>query len=91
MHKEEKRLTQDALAIMGGVEHAGADGARVGAQQRHQGIRNRFSRGLTGGEAGQGRAGLGSAPNKGLELTASSVRSCLAPASGSSSGLALAL
>ena len=28
-------------------------------------------------------------PNKGLELTASSVRSCLAPASGSSSGLAL--
>jgi len=27
-------------------------------------------------------------PNKGLELTASSVRSCLAPASGSSSGLA---
>jgi hypothetical protein len=30
-----------------------------------------------------------SGPNKGLELTASSVRSCLAPASGSSSGLAL--
>ena len=29
------------------------------------------------------------APNKGLELTASSVRSCLAPASSSSSGLAL--
>jgi hypothetical protein len=28
-------------------------------------------------------------PNEGLELTASSVRSCLAPASGSSSGLAL--
>jgi hypothetical protein len=28
--------------------------------------------------------------NKGLELTASSVRSCLASASGSSSGLALA-
>ena len=28
-------------------------------------------------------------PNKGLELTASSVRSCLAPASSSSSGLAL--
>jgi hypothetical protein len=28
-------------------------------------------------------------PNKGLELTASSVRSYLAPASGSSSGLAL--
>jgi hypothetical protein len=27
-------------------------------------------------------------PNQGLELTASSVRSCLAPASGSSSGLA---
>ena len=30
-----------------------------------------------------------SGPNKGLELTASSVRSCLAPASGSSSGLAI--
>jgi len=30
-----------------------------------------------------------SGPNKGLELTASSVRSCVAPASGSSSGLAL--
>ena len=29
-----------------------------------------------------------SGPNKGLELTAYSVRSCLAPASGSSSGLA---
>jgi hypothetical protein len=29
------------------------------------------------------------APNQGLELTASSVRSYLAPASGSSSGLAL--
>jgi hypothetical protein len=29
-------------------------------------------------------------PNKGLELTASSARSYLAPASGSSSGLALA-
>jgi len=29
------------------------------------------------------------APNKGLELTASSVHSCLAPASSSSSGLAL--
>jgi len=29
------------------------------------------------------------APNKGLELTASSVRSFVAPASGSSSGLAL--
>ena len=31
------------------------------------------------------------APNKGLELTASSVRSFVAPASGSSSGLALAV
>ena len=31
------------------------------------------------------------APNKGLELTARSVRSSLAPASGSSSGLALGL
>jgi hypothetical protein len=31
---------------------------------------------------------LNGAPNKGLELTASSVRSCLAPASGRSSGLA---
>jgi hypothetical protein len=30
-------------------------------------------------------------PNKGMELTASSVRSCLAPASGSSSCLALGL
>ena len=30
----------------------------------------------------------GPVPNKGLELTASSVRSCLAPASSSSSGLA---
>jgi hypothetical protein len=29
-------------------------------------------------------------PNKGLELTASGVRPCLAPASGSSSGPALA-
>jgi hypothetical protein len=29
-----------------------------------------------------------SGPNKGLELTAYSVRSCLAPASGSNSGLA---
>jgi hypothetical protein len=33
--------------------------------------------------------GLRWGPNKGLELTASSVRSYLAPASGSSSGLAL--
>ena len=32
-----------------------------------------------------------SGPNKGLELTAYSVRSCLAPASGSSSGLAFGL
>jgi hypothetical protein len=30
-----------------------------------------------------------SGPNKGLELTASSFRSCLAPTSGSSSGLAV--
>jgi hypothetical protein len=30
------------------------------------------------------------APNQALHLTASSVRSCVAPASGSSSGLALA-
>ena len=63
MHKEEKRLTQDALAILEGMEHAGADGARVGVQRRSQGVRNRFSRGLTGGETGQGRVGLGSAPN----------------------------
>jgi hypothetical protein len=33
--------------------------------------------------------GVAAGSNKGLELTASSVRSCLAPASGSSSGLAL--
>jgi hypothetical protein len=32
-----------------------------------------------------------SGPNKGLELPASSVRSCLAPASGSSSGLAFGI
>jgi len=35
------------------------------------------------------RARLRRGPNKGLELTAYSVRSCLAPASSSSSGLAL--
>ena len=35
--------------------------------------------------------GVAAGSNKGLELTASSVRSCLAPASGSSSGLALGL
>ena len=37
----------------------------------------------------QWRPGVKPAPNKGLELTASSVRSYLASASGSSSGLAL--
>jgi hypothetical protein len=85
MHKKEKRLTQDARAILEGMEHAGADGACVGVQRRSQGGRSRCSRGLTGGETGQGRAGLGSAPNQGLELTASSVR--CAPAFGSSSRL----
>jgi hypothetical protein len=46
---------------------------------------------LKGAEEQLLTAGLGrtAAPNKGLELTASSVRSSLAPASGSSSGLAL--
>ena len=42
-------------------------------------------RGEAGPEAGRHTH---AAPNKGLELTASSVRSYLAPASGSSSGLA---
>jgi hypothetical protein len=48
-----------------------------------KGIRNGCSRGIrTGGTAGQ--RGSRSGPNNALQLTASSLRSCVAPAFGSS-------